>query len=222
MTTSRSASEQAYLRVKEMILDGEIPPGDMITEGRVSDDLSVSRTPIREAFLRLEAEGWLKLFPKKGALVVPVQPGEREQVFEARQLIETHAVRVVAQDAADTATLVEALTAVVDRMTQALDADDVENFASLDTEFHLTIVVACENDILSDIYRSLRERLRRMTTRSVWQDRVRMQRIIAEHAELTEIIARRDPEAFSTRLLEHMVAVHSSRGRHVGRFSVSA
>ena len=213
VTISQSASEQAYLRVKEMILDGDIPAGDMITEGRVSEELSVSRTPIREAFLRLEAEGWLKLFPKKGALVIPVQPGEREQVFEARQLIETHAVRIVTQDAAHTASLVEELSVVVARMTKALADDDIEDFSSLDTEFHLTIVLAGENDILSDIYRGLRERLRRMTVRSVWQDRVRGERIVSEHTELTEIIARRDPEAFSARLMEHMIAVHAPRGR---------
>lgn len=219
MKTALSASEQAYLRVKEMILEGELPAGDMITEGQVSADLSVSRTPIREAFLRLEAEGWLRLYPKRGALVVPVQPNEMEQVFEARQLIETHAVRVVSQDAELIAALTQALGGVIAQMVQALADEDVETFSSLDTEFHLTIVLAADNDILSDIYRGLRERLRRMTTRSVWHDRTRMERIIAEHTELAEIIRRGEPDAYSARLLEHMVATHSGRARRQGRFA---
>jgi len=216
---SPSAADQAYLRVKEMILDGRFPHGDMITEGQVSQELSVSRTPIREAFLRLEAEGWLKLFPKRGALVVPVQPYEMEQVFEARQLIETHAVRVVAQSPEETKALADALAVVVEEMSRALADGDVETFSSLDTEFHLAIVLAAQNDILSEIYRGLRERLRRMTTRSVWQDRARMERIVAEHAELTAIIERRDPEAFSARLLEHMIATHAT-GRRGTRFAI--
>ena len=52
----------------------------------------MSRTPVREAFLRLEAEGLLRLFPKRGALVVPVSPAEVEAVLEARELVEGHAV----------------------------------------------------------------------------------------------------------------------------------
>lgn len=219
MTTALSASEQAYLRVKEMILEGDLPAGDMITEGQVSEELSVSRTPIREAFLRLEAEGWLKLFPKRGALVVPIQPNEMEQVFEARQLVETHAARVVAQDPELTAALARALTGVIAQMAQALSDDDVEAFSSLDTEFHLTIVLAAENDILSDIYRGLRERLRRMTTRSVWHDQSRMERIIADHTDLTDLIERRDPDGYSSRLLEHMIATHSKTARRTPRFT---
>ncbi|MBD8012148.1 GntR family transcriptional regulator [Microbacterium sp. Re1] len=216
-----SASEQAYLRVKEMILEGDLPAGDMITEGQISEELSLSRTPIREAFLRLEAEGWLKLFPKRGALVVPIQPNEMEQVFEARQLIETHAVRVVSQDAALTTALSRALTDVIAQMTTALADKDVEAFSSLDTEFHLTIVLAAENDILSDVYRGLRERLRRMTTRSVWHDQSRMERIIADHTELTRIIVDRDADGYSARLLEHMIAAHSTPAQRAFRFPTS-
>lgn len=222
MTTALSASEQAYLRVKEMILEGDLPAGDMITEGQVSEEVSVSRTPIREAFLRLEAEGWLKLFPKRGALVVPIQPHEMEQVFEARQLIETHAVRVVTQDAELTAILARALTDVITQMAQAREAEDVEAFSSLDTEFHLTIVLAAENDILSDIYRGLRERLRRMTTRSVWHDQSRMERIISDHAELTSIIELQDADAYSSRLLAHMIATHGTTARRIPRFTAGA
>lgn len=219
MTASLSASEQAYRHVKELILNGQLPAGDMITEGQIVAEVSLSRTPVREAFLRLEAEGWLKLFPKRGALVVPVQPNEMEQVLEARQLIETHAVKAVARHPEEAATLGDALLAIVGQMRQAMEDGDIESFSLLDTEFHLTIVVSADNDILSGIYRGLRERLRRMTTRSVWQDRARMEGILTDHTDLAHIIRRGDVEAFSERLLEHMLATHSRSGSRPARFA---
>ena len=96
MSQPISASDQVYGHVRELILDGEIGAGELITEGQFVEATGLSRTPVREAFLRLEAEGWLKLYPKRGALVVPVQPEEKEQVLEARQLIETHAMATIA------------------------------------------------------------------------------------------------------------------------------
>jgi DNA-binding GntR family transcriptional regulator len=86
-----SAAERAYRHTKERILSGELLGGSMVTEGDVSSALGISRTPVREGFLRLQAEGLLQLHPKRGALVVPVSPGEVGAVLEARELLENHA-----------------------------------------------------------------------------------------------------------------------------------
>ena len=80
-----SAKDRAYRHTKARILDGSLPGGDLITEGQVADTLAMSRTPVREAFLRLEAEGLLRLFPKRGALVVAVSPHEVEAVLDLRR-----------------------------------------------------------------------------------------------------------------------------------------
>src|SRR6185437_13231883 len=94
-----SAADQAYVHTKERILDGEYAQGRLIAEGEVSDAVGVSRTPVREAFLRLEAEGLLHLYPKRGALVVPISAADVEDVMETRQLLERFAVtRVIELD----------------------------------------------------------------------------------------------------------------------------
>ncbi|NED81777.1 GntR family transcriptional regulator, partial [Streptomyces sp. SID11233] len=67
--------------------------GTLLTEGEVADEVGVSRTPVREAMLRLEVEGLLKLYPKKGVLVLPVSAQEIEDVVETRLLVEQHAAR---------------------------------------------------------------------------------------------------------------------------------
>ncbi|WP_157897403.1 GntR family transcriptional regulator, partial [Mycobacteroides chelonae] len=81
-TVAISASEEAYRSVKERILSGDIPGGELLSEGEISARMGCSRTPVREAFLRLETEGWLRLYPKRGALVVPITPEERRHVVD--------------------------------------------------------------------------------------------------------------------------------------------
>ncbi|MBH0121440.1 GntR family transcriptional regulator, partial [Rhodococcus sp. CX] len=95
MSKLHSAAEQAYREVKERILSGTLPGGELISEGEIAAEMGTSRTPVREAFLRLETEGWMRLYPKRGALVVPVADGEAEHVVAARLLLEADAVRVV-------------------------------------------------------------------------------------------------------------------------------
>src|ERR671916_2526130 len=73
-----TATNRAYEFTKGRVLDSTFAGGDLITEGEVAAALGMSRTPVREAFLRLEGEGLLRLYPKRGALVVPVSAGEVE------------------------------------------------------------------------------------------------------------------------------------------------
>ncbi|MGW3628406.1 GntR family transcriptional regulator, partial [Streptomyces sp. NPDC000880] len=68
----QAAKDKAYDWVKNRVLHGGYEGGDLISEGDVSKELQMSRTPVREAFLRLEVEGLLRLYPQRGALVVPV------------------------------------------------------------------------------------------------------------------------------------------------------
>ena len=67
--TEASAADAAYAKVKERILDGDLAGGTMVSEGTIADELGMSRTPVREAFLRLQVEGWMRLYPKRGALI---------------------------------------------------------------------------------------------------------------------------------------------------------
>ncbi len=74
------------------VLDRRYEGGTLLTEGELAEAVGVSRTPVREALLRLEVEGLIKLYPKKGALVLPVSAQEIADVVETRLLVEEHAV----------------------------------------------------------------------------------------------------------------------------------
>src|SRR6476660_9315497 len=82
------AADRVYTHVKQGVLERRYEGGTLLTEGELAEAVGVSRTPVREALLRLEVEGLIRLYPKKGALVVPVSAQEAHDVVEARALIE--------------------------------------------------------------------------------------------------------------------------------------
>ena len=118
-----SAADAVYREVKGCILDGSIAGGALISEGEISELLDVSRTPVREAFVRLQAEGWMTLYPKRGALVRAVEPREVRDVVEARIAVESRAARSVveAQEHRDVAI---DLGEILRRQRQSLETGD--------------------------------------------------------------------------------------------------
>lgn len=176
-----SAADQAYAYAKERILDGRLEGGELISEGDVAKATGLSRTPVREAFLRLETEGLLRLFPKRGALVVPVSPAEVENVMETRFLVETFAIQRAIEGGAD---LAHALAAAIERQQRAVARDDHQEFVAADHEFHRAIVAAAGNAILLDLHDSLRDRQTRMGVAAILRDGGRVDAILREHGEI--------------------------------------
>jgi DNA-binding GntR family transcriptional regulator len=187
-----SASDRAYLWTRDRILDGTFPTGGMITEGEISGSVGVSRTPVREAFLRLASEGILELFPKRGAFVVPVTPAEMRNVIEARLLIEGWAVGVVAA-ASDRIATVRMLEDRIAEMNAAGLAGETLAYYEADRRFHETIVAATDNTHLATFYRSLRDRQLRISV-ALGSIRRRTERIHAEHQNIKTAIANGDGE----------------------------
>jgi DNA-binding GntR family transcriptional regulator len=191
MAATETATERAYDHTKSRVLDGTYPGGALITEGEVSEAVGVSRTPVREAFLRLQAEGLLRLYPKRGALVVPVSAQEIDDVMETRGMIERFAVEKVIASGGH--------REVGTRLREALAAQrklrkTPERFTEADREFHGLLVAATGNQVLVDLYAALRDRQLRMGVTALVRDPPRIDRILEEHAALADAMAngRRD------------------------------
>ncbi|MFF0818465.1 GntR family transcriptional regulator [Rhodococcus sp. NPDC003318] len=209
MSKLPSASEQVYREVKERILSATLPGGELISEGEIATEMGTSRTPVREAFLRLEAEGWMRLYPKRGALIVPVADGETEHVLSARRLVESDAARTVVRASEGVrAQLTTALRANLDAQRAAAEAGDVAEFSGLDADFHGLIVRAGGNPLLTAFYVSLRERQRRMTARSLARDPRQLQSIIDDHTMLAGLIESGEAARFEEAVDAHMRRVH--------------
>ncbi len=217
MTRALSATDRAYSETKRSILEGQLAGGDVVTEGQVSMLLGISRTPVREAFLRLQAEGWLQLYPKRGAVVVPVDPAEAHAVMEAREIIESFAVtKLLTEHAKVPRTVIETLWGLIGEMTQALHAQDSQRFAVADAEFHQAIVRTSGNPFLDQLAASLTERLSRIVPRSGRAARLEM--AYREHIALVERIERGDLDATLAALRSHLraglAAITGRGGKH--------
>jgi len=188
-----AAADRAYAYAKARILDGRLGGGEIVSEGEIADGAEMSRTPVREAFLRLENEGLLRLYPKRGALVVPVSVTEVESVLETRLIIERHAIEKVVLNGADLAAELHASLAEQERLACA---GEITDFVEADREFHRLFVAAACNPIILQVHDSMRDRQRRMGLAAITRDAARPGSIIAEHRELvTAVTACRSSDA---------------------------
>ena len=198
-----TAKDRAYVFTKGRVLDSTFAGGDLITEGEVADALGMSRTPVREAFLRLEGEGLLRLYPKRGALVVPVSIGEVDAVMETRMLVERFALDKVLGSGAAPA-VADALEIAIAAQEEYAASGDTDGFVAVDREFHTTFVTAADNPIITGLYDSLRDRQQRMIITSLLRDTKRIESILVEHRQITGAIRAGDLARADAVLVAHL------------------
>ncbi|MBO3129975.1 GntR family transcriptional regulator [Dermatophilus congolensis] len=205
MSRAISATERAYNATRGKILDGALAGGDVITEGAVSTELGISRTPVREAFLRLQAEGLLQLYPKRGAVVVPVTAEEALSVGEAREIIESFAVtKLLSESPEPPAELVDRLWECLNAQRQAIRAHNASAFIDADTSFHLAIVELSENDFFFDLYKSLRDHQRRLAVHAGALTPANMTASYNEHVKLAGLLSEGELDGYLAFLRKHL------------------
>ena len=186
------AADRVYAHVKEGVLERRYEGGALLTEGELADAVGVSRTPVREALLRLEAEGLIKLYPKKGALVLPVSAQEIADVVETRQLVEEHAARKAVPASPR---LLARLEELLDRQKEQAAAGDLAGAAVTDRCFHAEIVRSGGNEILSRLYDQLRDRQLRMGVAVMHAHPDRITKTLVEHEQILAALRSGDADA---------------------------
>ncbi|MFI6941450.1 GntR family transcriptional regulator [Streptomyces sp. NPDC050418] len=202
------AAERVYQHVKQAVLDRRYEGGTLLTEGELAADVGVSRTPVREALLKLEVEGLLKLYPKKGALVLPVSAQEIADVVETRLLVEEHAVRKAVPAPPR---LIARLEELLARQREQAEAGDYAAAAQSDRCFHAEIVRSGGNEILSRLYDQLRDRQLRMGIAVMHSHPDRTAKTLGEHSEILEALRAGETDAA-------VAVIH----RHIGWFHTLA
>lgn len=205
-TRTGTAADRVYQHVKQGVLDRRYEGGTLLTEGELAEAVGVSRTPVREALLRLETEGLLKLYPKKGALVLPVSAQEITDVLETRLLVEEFTVRraVPAPPA-----LLERLAGLLEEQRRHAAGGDLAAMMAADRAFHAEIVRDAGNQILCRLYDQLRDRQLRMGVALLHSHPDRVERTLAEHAEILDALRAGDEEAAAAAVRGHIGRVGS-------------
>jgi DNA-binding GntR family transcriptional regulator len=190
-----------YERLRSQILDLERTPGARLTERGLETELSASRTPLRAALMRLEADG---LVERDGRAwqVSPIDLGEITRLSELRDAVESAAVRLSCARAGD-----EAIASLQERLGSfALDTPSEESVRA-GAHFHVELAGLCGNHYFTDTVESAMTRLARTRWLEVRTDAAK-RTAWEEHREIVELVTARDADAAADRIHRHIVATH--------------
>lgn len=181
---------QAYNYLKNEILEGRIATGAIYSEQKFADDLSISRTPVRDAILQLAHEGFVKIHPNKGISVKELTPDDVKQIFQVRSAIECYCGMYAAEhiNTEEGHQLIKDLEAHLKTQKDLIDTDsDCRRFMTDDTAFHMSITYFSKNEQIIDIMRNLRGKIDRVGAISLAQKN-RLPNTLREHTKIVEAI----------------------------------
>jgi DNA-binding GntR family transcriptional regulator len=201
---SETLSEKVYEAIREAIDSRRLPPGERVTEASLASQLSVSKTPVREALLRLEQVGLVQADGSRGASVVQASPSVIRDAFEYRLALEVEAARLAAARADEAS--IAAIAHLADVSLVAARRQDRPAFLLSDRKFHLEIADAAGNARLAAGVRDAMDLTGALRSR----DAIDTQNSVAcaeRHVDIAEAIRRRAEDEVSTLIRNHLKSV---------------
>lgn len=190
--------------LREAIVNLRLRPGEPLREAALAEKLGVSKTPLREAFARLEQEGLVETTSFKGAVVTGYSERDLKEIYELRALLEGAAARSAAEHAND-ATL-HALRDVLDRSRALRDAGDLVGLAELLGRFDVIVYSQVTNDRIGALIDNLRAHLTRIG--KLTEDIPgRVEASVEEHAAIVDAILARNPDEADRLMRVHIASV---------------
>lgn len=203
-----ATSDILYRVLSEAIIAGVLPPGQRLTEEQLASLFEVSRTPVREAIVRLEAEHFAMRVPRRGLVVSQITPQEIIDVYTVRGAIDGLAAALAAEHA--TPADISTLSWVNEQFATAAHANDVRAMADLNLQFHEAIGKAARNSLLSNVMRQIHHIVRRFRS-TTFTEPGRGLKSVEEHRAVIDAIGARDA-ARARKLAEaHMATARQIR-----------
>lgn len=193
--------EQVAGRLRTMLIEGQIAPGAKLNERVLSEQLRVSRTPLREAIKLLAMEGLVDLLPNRGAVAVKLTQQDVLHIFEVLAGLEALAGELAARRITD-AELTE-IRAVHFEMTACFMRRDLSNYYRLNAIIHDAINAAAKNPVLTSAYRHINARVQSLRFRTN-QNEAKWRLAMKEHDRMLDALEQRDGAALRRVLAEHL------------------
>jgi DNA-binding GntR family transcriptional regulator len=205
-----SRSEAAYDLLRTAVMEGLLQPGQRLREIDVSDWLDMSRTPVREAFRRLERDGLITFAPHKGMTVTVLDHGAIMELYRMREVLEGTAASLAAQHATDAE-----IAALEDMIIQETEfGADSRALAGHNVAFHNAIYAAAHNRYLLRSLYGLRDSMA-LLGRTTYSVPGRVEAALNEHRTVVGAIARRDPGAADVAMRAHLRSAQHARLRQM-------
>jgi DNA-binding GntR family transcriptional regulator len=196
-----SLADSAYRAIRGRILENKWAPGFQAMELEVAAELGMSRTPVREAMMRLHNEGLVEVVPRRGMRVLPVSPTMMREIYDILGALESTAAEQLARRKPSDEELKPLVDATRD-MAAALERDDLDAWARADETFHLHLVTLAGNKLLAEAVFNYWDRSHRARIFSL-RLRPRPEHSTQEHMALVEKIRQGDAEGAARENLKH-------------------
>ena len=197
--TDLSQGGLAFAKLMQAIETGLYQPGDRLREVEIAERLSLSRTPIREALRRLEAENIVEHRPRVGAVIRKLGQAEVVELYEMRLVLERTAAEMAAKHSADAE--VDALAVINDDIRQT--PDDAARAAAINQKFHHAIYLAGRNRFLLDAARAINNALLLLGPTTL-TDADRIATVVHQHSQIIDAISAGDIDAAGAAAEAHL------------------
>ena len=201
------ASESVYQTLFRAIVEGELEPGESLSDRALALQLGVSRTPIREAFHQLEAAGLVRRRGRIGWVVTAFDRRDVEELIELRTVLEAAGVRKVIE--LGTADL-NRIAGLFDGFSLPMPAGEIGRYLAVDHELHLALIGATENRRIIEVYRHVEWHIDRVRHFVSYSAHRRVDESLEEHLRICRALKARDAEEATRALSAHLLNVRKS------------
>jgi DNA-binding GntR family transcriptional regulator len=201
-----TVSAMAYRLLRDAILQGKIPLGGRINELELATAWRISRTPIRDALRRLEAEGLVQAVPRRGVVVPALNPIEVEELYELREVLEGRAARRAAER--PTPELHGRINQLIKAFGAALKQGDVNQMVTIDLDLHAALAAASGSTRLQHAIQQVAGQAYAFRTRT-FQVKGRAAKSLREMAKVVAAVRARDGARAERAMQEHIASVRA-------------
>ncbi len=196
----KSLTETAYAVLRERIITGELAPGMEVSEPELAEQLSVSKTPVREALARLCVEGFMEAYPRRGYRVTPVTIKDMNDLFAIRGMLEGTAAALAAKNLSDGE--LDALDRLADVRYEIGEKVSIKTFVDSNQEFHSAIAQGSRNPRLYALVMSHLEECARLFYMGAHVRDINPE-TNDDHHRIVAVLRQRDSEKAREAIIEH-------------------
>jgi DNA-binding GntR family transcriptional regulator len=195
--TSRTLRTEVLDMIRDAIMTGKLKPGEHLKEAVLAEQMSVSRSPVREALRQLEQEGLIVSIPNQGSFVKVFDEKDVEEIFTLRAALEDLACEIVLKDGRLQLADFQRLEAYIEHQREAIEARDFDRLTKLDMDFHEFICKKSEFERLLTMWQSLRAQIQVLVYQRFQTLDWVPETVDTDHSAILDALRRGDAEQFS-------------------------
>lgn len=211
----QSLQQKVYIHLKQAINEQLYKPGDILNERKISAELDVSRTPVREAFKALEAEDIVEYIPYRGVMVKSISVEDLKHIFQIREALEVLVIKL-AIDKINNETI-RRLQQCVQAQEHLKDSSDnrIYEFIRLDMEFHNILADTSDNKFLKQLILDMRDKVARLGVTALYSGPQRFKETIDEHRQIVSALKADDSKLSLEAMEQHIQNTYDNAMRYI-------